>query len=566
MVDIKPQFFPNTTSVQSEHRLTLGAPSQLANLTTNILTHSKSQRAAESVDTQISVKARILNAVSGFKSSIGTLVATDFNMTSSAPKMVTIGMGNPALATPFYANIVIRQLATPQIIVFRLIQGAKPDTVLQPTASALKLATVQPNPSQQTLKIDNSNNTIKALIRSLNGISGLKASLLQTREGLALLIKTRPGSFHALVPASITALRSLLQTTLQSGSQPLVVSTGEVAAKDTTGDLNGRPFVHAATAMNTLVSGYNITVHAPGQARLQSEETVVSLQKRVVTLLREINSLITLLTTAAQRGSATSGADRMVAYVLLDRLRKIVSAPIHGFGPNPVLPADLGIKLDATGLLTLDEDWFTHVAQRRRDMVAAIIGPAVGQNDAPPPNEANGPDLLTGAVHKLIYDPTENPAMATLNGTPLETSQDASGRPVLTLRTETQELSIVLNADERITTDITYSQSLLDRITDFATAVLDPGASLTQADAEYDITPQAAKPEAATVDVMVARQIAQSDAAQANTTAALPPQAAEIMVYLLWIGLFIPNVTRGRHKKRRTKTPHGWRRKYGDQR
>ena len=570
MVDIKPEFFPNTTSAQSDHRLALGALSQPAPPTVDTLTSSKNQRATDSVDTRISVKARILNAVSGFKSSIGALTATDFKITSSAPNMVSIGMGNPASASPFYANIVIRQLATPQIIVFRLPPSTTPDTVLQHTAGSVKLATVQPSQSQQTLKIGPSNDTIKALVQSLNGVSGLKASLLQTREGLALLVKTRPGSFHALVPASIKALRSLLQTTLQSGNQPLVVLTDEVAAKDTMGDLNGRPFVHASTAMNTLVSGYHITVHAPGQARLQSEETVVSVQKRVVTLLREINSLITFLATAAHRGTTTSMADRVVAYVLLDRLRKIVSQPIHGFGPNPVLPADLGIRLDAAGLLALNEDWFTHVAQRRRDMVAAIIGPALGQNDAPPWQEADGPDLLAETVHKLIYDPAAKPVMATLNGTPLGTGRDASGRPVLSLRTQTQELSIVLTADKAISTDIPYGRSLLGQITDFATAVLDPGAPLTQTDAEAGGTPHAAEPEAATTDVMVAavfaRQIAQSDAAQTNAVAALPPQAAEIVVYLLWIGLFIPDVARGRHKKRRTQTAHGWRRKDSDQR
>lgn len=570
MVDIKPEFFPNTTSARSDHRLTLGAPSQPADPTVDSLTTSKNQRAADSVNTQISVKARILNAVSGFKSSIGALAGTDFKMTSSTPNIVSIGMGNPALASPFYANIVIRQLATPQIIVFRLTPSATPDTVLQHTAGSIKLATGQPSQSQQTLRIGPSNDTIKALIQSLNGISGLKASLLQTREGLALLVKTRPGSFHALLPASIKALRSLLHTTSQSGNQPLVVLTDEVAAKDTMGDLNGRPFVHASTAMNTLVSGYHITVHAPGQARLQSEETVVSLQKRVVTLLREINSLVTFLATAAQRGTTTSMADRVVAYVLLDRLRKIVSQPIHGFGPNPVLPADLGIRLDAAGLLTLNEDWFTHVAQRRRDMVAAIIGPAVGQNDAPLWQEADGPDLLAETVHKLIYDPAEKPVMATLNGTPLGTGRDASGRPVLTLRTQTQELSVVLTADGPISTDIPYGRSLLGQITDFATEVLDSGASLTQPDVQDAGAPQAVQPEAATADAMVAamfaRQIAQSDAAQANAVAALPPQAAEIVVYLLWIGLFIPDATRGRHKQRRTQTPRGWRRKDGDQR
>lgn len=576
MVDIKPQFFPNTGSAPSERRLTPDAPSRPADPTVNSPTAAKTQRVADSVDTRISVKARILNAVSGFKSSVGAVTGTDFKMTSTAPRMVSLGIANPALTTAFSASITIRQMAGPQIIVFRLAQSAKPETVLQPTAAPVKLATIQPSQpgpsgqsqqSGQALGIGPGNDTIKGLVQSLNGLSGLKASLLQTREGLALLVKTRPGSPNALEPASIAALRRLLQPALPSGTQPLVVSTGGVAAKDTLGELNGRAFVHAATDMDTLVSGYHITAHAPGKARLQSEETIASLQKRVAALLREMNTLITFLATTAQRGTgpatASSVSDRMIAHVLLDRLRKIVSRPIHGFGPDPVLPADLGIGVDAAGFLTLNEDRFTRIASQRRDMVAAIIGPGAGQDGSAPAQV--GPHLLAGGVHRLVYDPTHSPVIAMLNGTPLATGRDALGRPVLTLRTQTQELSIVLTAEEPITTDIIYGQSLLNQVTDFAAVLIDPDNPLMRVDPASDDTAQAGEPEAAPADIMVAamyiRQIAQGDAAQPNAIATLPPEAAEIVVYLLWIGLFIPDVKRDRRKKRRTHTPHGWRRK-----
>lgn len=573
MVDIKPQFFPNTDSASSERRLTPEAPSRPADPTMNSPTATKTQRAAESVDTRVSVKARILNAVGGFKSSVGALTGTDFKMTSTAPWLVSIGIANPALTTAFSASMTIRQLAAPQIIVFRLAQSAKPDTVLQPTAGPVTLAFGQPNPpghsqqAGQTLRIGPGNDTIKSLVQSLNGLLGLKASLLQTRKGLALLVKTRPGLRHALEPASIAALRRLLQPALPSGTQPLVVSTGGVAAKDTLGELNGRPFVHAATTIDTLVSGYHITAHAPGLARLQSEETIASLQKRVAALLREMNTLITFLATTAQRGTGTATApslsDRMIALVLLDRLRKIVSRPIHGFGPDPVLPANLGIGVDAAGFLTLNEERFTLIAKHRRNMVAAIIGPAAGQDGAAPAQVE--PHLLAGGVHRLVYDPTHSPVIAMLNETPLAMGRDALGRSVLTLRTQTQELSIVLKAEEPITTDIIYGQSLLDQVTNFAAAALDPDDPLIRADPDSDGKAQAGEPAAAPVDIMVAamyvRQIAQSDAAQPTAIAKLPPETAEIVVYLLWIGLFIPDVKRDRHKKRRIHTPHGWRRK-----
>ncbi|MCR9140311.1 MAG: hypothetical protein NXI27_30355 [Alphaproteobacteria bacterium] len=572
MVEMKAQFFSNTASATLESHIKSDEPLRPIHPPVNARTAAKSQRMTDSVETQISIKAHILKAVSNLKSSISALTGTEFKVTSTAPRIVSIGITDATSAATFSASITIRQLAAPQIIVFRLVQSAKPDTALRPTAGPVTLTAGQLAQSQQTgqtLVMDPDNNTIEALVQSLNGISGLKASLLQTKEGLAVLVKTRPATFNALQPESILALRRLLQPAFPLGSQPLVVSIGGVAAQDTIGDLNGRPFVYAATALETLVSGYRITAHALGEAKLQSEETIASLQMRVAALLREMNALIVFLTTAAQSGTgrvtAPSLADRMVAHVLLDRLRKIVSRPIHGFCPEPVLLTELGIKIDASGLLTLNEDRFTWVAKHRRDMVAAILRPAAGQEGSQPTQEGNEPDLLAGAVHCLSYDPTHSPVTATLNGIPLDTAQDASGRPVLTLRTQTQELSIVLNADEPISADVIYGQSLLDQVTDFATTVLDPTAPLMpEYLASYDM-PQADAPEAAPADIMVAgmflRPITQGDATHTNALATLPSHAIEIVVYLLWIGLFIPDITQNRRNKRRTQTPRGWRRK-----
>lgn len=572
MIDIKAQFSSNSISAPPERHLKSDEPLRPSHPPVNTPTAAKSHRITDSVETQISIKAHILKAVSNLKSSISALTGTEFKVTSTAPRIVSIGATDATSATTFSASITIRQLAAPQIIVFRLAQSAKPDTALRPTAGPVTLTTGQLEQSQQTVQtlvMAPGNNTIKALVQSLNGISGMKASLLQTREGLAVLLKTRPATFNAVQPESIEALRRILQPAFPLGSQPLVVSIGGVAAQDTIGDLNGRPFVYAATAMETLVSGYHIKAHALGEAKLQSEETIASLQKRVAALLREMNALIAFLTTAAQRGRGTvtaqSLADQMVAHVLLDRLRKIVSRPIHGFGPDPVLPTELGIKIEASGLLTLNEDRFTWVAKHRRDMVAAILRPAAGQEGAQPTQEGNEPDLLAGAVHWLSYDPTHSPATATLNGIPLNSAQDASGRPVLTLRTQTQELSIVLNADEPISADVIYGQSLLDQVTDFATTVLDPTAPLMREYLASDGMPQADAPETAPADIMVAgmflRPITQGDATHTNALATLPSHAMEIVVYLLWIGLFIPNITRKRRNTRRTQTPHGWRRK-----
>jgi hypothetical protein len=105
-------------------------------------------------------------------------------------------------------------------------------------------------------------------------------------------------------------------------------------------------------------------------------------------------------------------------------------------------------------------------------------------------------------------------------------------------------------------------------MTDFAAAALDPADPLLRAEPAPDGTPQASESEAATADTVVAAmtvlQFVQGDGVQTNALATLHPQMAEILVYLLWIGLFIPDVKIDLRKKRRTQTPRGWRRKHHD--
>ncbi|MDA0721005.1 MAG: hypothetical protein O2994_04930, partial [Proteobacteria bacterium] len=73
---------------------------------------------------------------------------------------------------------------------------------------------------------------MKSLVQSLNGLPGLKAWLLQTRQGLALVFKSLPGTAHALQPASVATILRVLQAALPPQGPPLVVSVDEIPATD----------------------------------------------------------------------------------------------------------------------------------------------------------------------------------------------------------------------------------------------------------------------------------------------------------------------------------------------
>ena len=90
-----------------------------------------------------------------------------------------------------------------------------------PPAGPVKLST---GTTDHTVAIGAGNDSLKSLVQSLNGLPGLKAWLLQTRQGLALVLKSLPGTAHALQPASVATILRVLQAALPPHGQPLVVS------------------------------------------------------------------------------------------------------------------------------------------------------------------------------------------------------------------------------------------------------------------------------------------------------------------------------------------------------
>ncbi|WP_213685976.1 hypothetical protein [Roseicyclus sp.] len=81
------------------------------------------------------------------------------------------------------------------------------------------------------LRLALASDSLKSLVQSLNGLPGLKAWLLQTRQGLALVLKAfRHGACLQL--ASVATILRVLQAALPPQGQPLVVSVDEIPATD----------------------------------------------------------------------------------------------------------------------------------------------------------------------------------------------------------------------------------------------------------------------------------------------------------------------------------------------
>jgi hypothetical protein len=526
---------------------------------------SKGEQAAASLDVVISLKAKMLIAVSAFKSSLGTLSGTDFKAVSNAPSTVEISVKTPSHAKAFSADIIVRQLAKPQIIVFRLTQNTKPKTALCHVVSPLKIATME---QTQTLPISGGKITVQKFVQSLNGIFGLKSSLVQTEMGLVIIVKTLPGASQALQPASVRAIQQMLWSSTKFVKRSLVVAMSEIEAQDTVVDLNGKELTFAENRMENLFPGYVVTALKLGHAYLQSEETIASLLTRMTALMGEINILIKHLITIAysvKSGANTSTpAEKLAAKSLLDRLRKIVSEPIYGFARTPVLPAMLGIEVPETGEINFDEDCFEVMAAQQRNMITAIFGANNSQNTLLQEHDKASAIAMNPLMYLLIYNPIGDMVTATLNGSPLAVELAPQGHPILSLNDETHEVFVVLNANKPITENLAYGHNLLDKLDSFATYFLNSDNRVTSVDTGLQPKLIAFEHNAAQSNSLVSEMffhpLASTVGTQNNAVSSMPPKAAELLVYLLWIGIWVSSIERDRSKRRRNQKKYGWRR------
>lgn len=550
MVDIKAHY--STDGSLSERRLTSGPPTLLLGASASTRIVPQTDRSTASVQTLISIKAQIFQAFSGLRSSLETLTGAAAKENDKIARPASKGAPSEINRTALTAYSVTRPQGTSQIVVVRFAQYAQRATVLLPTAGPVTLST---GITERTLAVGPGNETLMSLVQSLNDMSGLRAWLLQTRQGLALLVKSLPGTSSALQPASIETLLRLLKSALLSQSQPLVISFDEIPAMDSWEGLTGL----ARDSGDRTAVDYRAVELPQSHAHRHPKETIAALQLRVAALICEVNAMHTFLASIAKHG-AGSGTDinlqdRIFAQVLLDRLRKITIRPVYGFAPNPVFPSDIGLEVGEDGLLTFNEACFSRMSEDRQDLLAAMVGPNADPENIVLSPDVKVTDLLKQGVYTLIYDPTQTPVIATLDEFPLQRSHDPDGSPVLILGGQDQELVIVLPKDSPMSTEFVFRLSLFDQLAAIAATTLSPDAPNLQWGSARDVVVASAKRDDASFENMILAVLAQPAESDA-----ISPQVAELLFYLLWIGLFVPRVDSDRRKKQHTlrrSTPHG---------
>jgi flagellar hook-associated protein 2 len=421
---------------------------------------SLTERRVDEANTSISAMGQLSQEIGLFKAGMGRAAEAASRTATSSTSAVSIEVTQQSLATDFSAVVEVKTLASPQILTFNF--GAGVTTSTSVTTGELELNTEK---WPLAVKVDTgSNGTLNSFVRALNSVDGLSASLIDTGNGLSMIVKSREGTENALDEASIAAIEAVLGQN---------VTATQTAATNASFTVDGVDVTRGSNVINDLFPGHRITLNSTGTATLNSSETSESVRDRISAFLGEVNALKSYLTTATERGinGAKPGplAGDVAAQSILSRVRDITTQPIVGFGANPVFLAELGVQTERDGTLTLNEDRFNRAIERRPELAEALFSTQFGATD----------DRLTvtglsfappkAGSYSLVYDGTT----ATLDGQPLTISTNSQGRTVLrSSNPGTNGVSIVLDRNEPITADVRYGQSLADKLRNYGDSLL----------------------------------------------------------------------------------------------
>jgi flagellar hook-associated protein 2 len=406
----------------------------------------------------------------------------------------------------------VNTLAASQIVSINFDTNTNTSTLLG--ANTVSLGTPNTiNPA--SFDIDSSNNTLTGFTRTLNSIEGLSASLINTGEGMALIIKADAGVSNALDAESVTSIKEALGLTSDgtegqsdSSNNPLGITTAVADATDANFTVDGVNVTRDSNVIDDLFPGHRMTLNKIGTSTLISNESSTSVRDRVTTFLDEVNSLKDYLKTATQRGfnggEEGSLAGDIAAQSILNKMNSITTEPIAGFGDNPVYLAELGIKIELDGSLTLDETLFERAIEENPEIAEAIFASQYGTDD--PGVYATGLAFAPpkAGSYALVYDPATTPPTATLDGQNLEISTDRNGKTTLRSSLEdTNGMLFTLENAQAVSTNVRYGISLTDNLESYSDALIGAGGLLSRRETELNENLQSFEADLTTIEEKV---------------------------------------------------------------
>ena len=353
--------------------------------------------------TEISAFASLASELNSLKFDLSSLADSNKYVPSSGNSNLAISVSDNSTATAFSSDVTVNSLASQQTLEF---SGSSPFT--SPTASintgtlTLNLGTWNSSagsftnkstPVTYTVTVNSSNNTLQGLASSLNALSGISASVLQTSAGVySLVVKSPMGADNAIrITTTDTGLNQFrADPTIGSGS-PAPATAQKQAASDAELVVDGVTVKRTSNSISNIFSGYTIDLKGetdtltPSNFNVSSSLDVDSAFNNAKTLVDRLNLTRTYFDELLDRGiddgeKGTLSADPVMK-AISNQIRKLTENSLVGFGSNSRYLSELGIQTKRDGTLLINEKSFKEAVENDPTSYDAIFNSSITSNN-----------------------------------------------------------------------------------------------------------------------------------------------------------------------------------------
>ncbi|MED7677514.1 flagellar filament capping protein FliD [Rhodobacteraceae bacterium IMCC15231] len=340
----------------------------LVNAETSVA-QSQITKKVENTNLSISSFGNLSSRMNTLNTELTNLEETNARATTSSNSGVILTVTDEANAVDVSSSIVVSTLARGQTVSFDLTNNgfanAFSSSSSRTASSSIDQGTMvfTLGSTATTITINSTNNTLQGLVDEINKITGVQATLIDTdgSGSLSLSIRSDTGANNSFSISSGSGDLSAFNT----GDYSDAWVARQTTAADASFTVDGVTVTRSSNTITDLFAGHTINLTAADSStavEVTSALATTDARARMQSFIDSINTVKTFLKTETQRGlnGAKPGslAGDVTATAILRELSALTTTPITGYGSTDYYLANLGVRTERDGTLSLDTTAF----------------------------------------------------------------------------------------------------------------------------------------------------------------------------------------------------------------
>ncbi len=340
----------------------------LVNAETSVA-QSQITKKVENTNLSISSFGNLSSRMNTLNTELTNLEETNARATTSSNSGVILTVTDEANAVDVSSSIVVSTLARGQTVSFDLTNNGFANAFSSSSSRAASSSIDQGTmvftlgSTATTITINSTNNTLQGLVDEINKITGVQATLIDTdgSGSLSLSIRSDTGANNSFSISSGSGDLSAFNT----GDYSDAWVARQTTAADASFTVDGVTVTRSSNTITDLFAGHTINLTAADSStavEVTSALATTDARARMQSFIDSINTVKTFLKTETQRGlnGAKPGslAGDVTATAILRELSALTTTPITGYGSTDYYLANLGVRTERDGTLSLDTTAF----------------------------------------------------------------------------------------------------------------------------------------------------------------------------------------------------------------